>query len=75
MNLHPEKTEPDLKLEPELWTGTLKNVDPEKHGMNMQLKNIFGCRQLYFIKTMRNVICCLKVPLLKVSSQNELIPV
>ena len=36
-------------------------MDPEKHGINMGLKNISNFRKLYFIKTMHNVICCLKV--------------
>ena len=38
------------------WIRTLKNLDPEKHGINMGLKmSLF--RELSFIKTMRNVIC------------------
>ena len=39
---------------------TLKNVDLEKLGINMGLK-ICVALVSYFIKTMRNVICCLKV--------------
>ena len=44
----------------------LKNMDPEKHGINMGLKNICGFRELCFIKTMHNV--CLKVRELTVVS-------
>ena len=40
---------------------TLKNLDPEKHGINMGLKNMSFFRELRFIKTMRNVIYHLKV--------------
>ena len=36
-------------------------MDPEKHGVNMGLKNMSDFRELYFKKIMRNVICCLKV--------------
>ena len=43
----------------------MKNVNPEKHQINIGLKNIFDFRELYFIKTRYNVICCLKVLLLK----------
>ena len=39
-------------------------MDLEKHGMVMGFKNMSGIRELYFKKTMRNVICCLKVCLL-----------
>ena len=38
----------------------MKNIDPEKHRINMGLKDI-DFRELCFKKTMRNVICCLKV--------------
>ena len=43
-------------------TWTLKNMDPGKHGINMGLNlkiylNLVSC----FIKTMRTMICCLKV--------------
>ena len=41
------------------WTQTL-DLDPEKQGPR---KNLFDFRQLFFIKIMRNVICCLKVRL------------
>ena len=44
-------------------TRTLKNLDPEKHGINMGLKNMSDFRKLYFTKTIRNVIFCLKVRL------------
>ena len=36
-------------------------MDPEKHGINMGLKNMSDFRKLCFKKAMRNVICCLKV--------------
>ena len=42
----------------------LKNLDPEKPGINIELKNMSDFRQLCFIKTMRNVIYCLKVRVL-----------
>ena len=45
-------------------TWALKNMDPEKHRINMRLKNMFDFRELCFIKTMHNVICYLKVLLL-----------
>ena len=38
-------------------TWTLKNLDPEKHGINMGLKYMSHFRELRFVKTMRNVIC------------------
>ena len=46
------------------WTRTLENLDPKKHGINLGLRNMSEFRELYFIKTMRNVIYCLKVRLL-----------
>ena len=50
------------------WTWTLdpdpKNLDPEKPGTNIGLKNMSDFRWLCFIKTMRNVIYCLKVRVL-----------
>ena len=36
-------------------------MNPGKHGINMGLKNMSDFRELRFIKTMRNVIYCLKV--------------
>ena len=27
------------------WTWTQKNLDPEKHGINMGLKNMSACRE------------------------------
>ena len=36
-------------------------MDPEKHGINMGLKNMCGLGELFLNKTMRNVICCLKI--------------
>ena len=40
----------------ETWTLTLKYLDPEKHGINMVLKNSSDFRELYFIKIIGNVI-------------------
>ena len=40
----------------ETWTRTLKNLDAEKHGINMVLKNSSDFRGLYFIKIIGNVI-------------------
>ena len=51
-----------LELDP--GSGALKNLDPEKHGINIVLKNLSDFRELYFIKTMRNVISCLNVRVL-----------
>ena len=49
-NLNPES--------PGLWkTWTLKNMESEKHGINMALKNMSDFRELCFKKTMRNMIC------------------
>ena len=51
------------------WIRTL-DQDPEKHGIDMGLKNISDFVELCFIKTMRNMIknilkiCCLKVRVL-----------
>ena len=42
-------------------TWTQKNLDPEKHGINIRLKNMSDFRELFFIKTMRDVIYSLKV--------------
>ena len=52
-NLDPEKIGPRK-------TWTLKNLSPEKHGINIGLKNMSDYRELCFIKTIRNVIYCLK---------------
>ena len=46
------------------WTRTLKNLDPEKPGINIGLKNVSDFTELCFIKTMCNVIYCLKVRVL-----------
>ena len=46
-------------------TWTLKNLDPEKDGTNMGLKNMSDFRE--FIKAMYNVICSLKVCVLSFS--------
>ena len=45
------------------WSRTL-DPDPEKHGINIVLKNMSDFRELCFIKTIRNVIYCLKVRVL-----------
>ena len=51
------------------WIRTL-DLDPEKHEIDMGLKNISDFVELCFIKTMRNMIknilkiCCLKVRVL-----------
>ena len=59
-SLDPEKPVPG-----KTWTlknlRTLKNMDPKKHGINIGLKCMSDFRELCFIKTMRNVIYCLKV--------------
>ena len=46
-----------------IFTRTL-DADPEKPGINIGLRNISDFREFYFIKTMRNVIYCLKVRVL-----------
>ena len=56
-SLDPEKPGPRKN-----WT--LKNLGPEKHGINIGLKNMSDFRDLCFIKTMRHVIYCLKVRVL-----------
>ena len=53
-----------LKRGPGPWTWTLKSMDLEKHGTKMELKNMSDFIEFCFIKTMRNVICCLKVSVL-----------
>ena len=55
---------PDLEKPGLRKTWTLKNLDLEKHGINIGLKNISDFRELCFMKTMRNVIYCLKVHVL-----------
>ena len=45
-------------------TLALTNLDSKKHGTNIGLKNMSNFRELCLIKTMRNVICCLKVRVL-----------
>ena len=45
-------------------TWALKDLDPEKHGINIGLKNMSDFRELCSIKTMLNVIYCLKVRVL-----------
>ena len=39
----------------------MKNVDSEKPGINMGLKNMSDFRELCFKKIICNVICCLEV--------------
>ena len=53
-----------LDPDPGPWTRTLKNLDPEKPGINIGLKNMSDFRELRFTKTIRNVSYCLKVRLL-----------
>ena len=62
-NLDPD-TGPDHANPGPSKTWTTQNLDPQKRGINMRLKNMSDFRGLYFIKTMRNVICFLKVSLL-----------
>ena len=55
-----------LKHRPGPWTRTTKNLDPKnldpkKHEINIGLKCVSDFRELCFIKTMGNVIYCLKV--------------
>ena len=57
-NLDPEKLDPEKPGLLKTWT--LKNIDPEKYGGHMGFKNISDFRELFCLKTMRNVICCLK---------------
>ena len=45
-------------------TRTLKNLDPEKPGVNIGLKNMSDFRELCFIKTIRNMSYGLKVRVL-----------
>ena len=55
--LDPEKLRPPEKPGPKKhW----KHWKPEKHWINMTLKSLSYFRELFFIKIMRNVICCLK---------------
>ena len=54
-----------LDPDPEPWTRTLKNLDPEKSGINIGLKNMSDFRELCFTKTIRNVSYCLKVRVLR----------
>ena len=46
------------------WTRTLENLDPEKPGINIGLKNMSDFRELCFMKTIRNVSYYLKVRVL-----------
>ena len=57
LDLDPEKPGPR-----KYWT--LKDLDPEKHGINIGLTNMSDLRELCFVKTMRNAIYCLKVRVL-----------
>ena len=41
------------------------DMDPEYHGTSMGNKIISGFRDLCFITTMHNVICCLKLGVLR----------
>ena len=53
-----------LDPDPGSWTRTLKNLEPEKPGINIGLKNMSDFRELCFTKTIRNVSYCLKVRVL-----------
>ena len=53
-NLDPEKHGPKK-------TWTLKNMNPGKYGVNMGGTKIYVCLNSLYIKSMRSVICCLKV--------------
>ena len=57
-NLDPGPEKPGLILRPgpRPWSETLKNLNPEKHGINMRLKNTADLRALYSIKTNCNLI-------------------
>ena len=60
--------DPDLEKAGPSKTWTLKYMYPENmHEINMGLKNMSDFRELCFIKTMRNAICCsrLKVIIIK----------
>ena len=50
-------------------TWTLKNLDPEKHGINMGLKNRSAFREF---SEMHNVICSLEVCVLTLISKLNL---
>ena len=77
-NLDPDKSGPRKTLTLKTWTlknlnpekpgrrktWTLKNMDPEKDGIDLVLKNLSDFSELCFIKTMRNLIYCLKVRVL-----------
>ena len=52
-----------FKATSKTWTRTL-DPDPEKHGINIGLKNMSDFRELCFIKTMRIMIYCLEVRVL-----------
>ena len=53
-----KKLDPEKSGSSKTWT--LKNMDPGKHRINIGFKNMSDFRELCFIKTMRNVICCFK---------------
>ena len=38
-------------LDSKTWTRTQKNLDPEKPGINIVVKNMSDCRDLCFMKT------------------------
>ena len=59
-NLEPEKPGPKNS-----WTLKNMDMDPEYHGTSMGNKIISGFRDLCFITTMHNVICCLKLGVLR----------
>ena len=56
--------DPDPKKSGPWKTWTLKNLDPEKPGINIGLKNLYDFKELCFTKIIRNVSYCLKVRVL-----------
>ena len=56
--------DPDPKKSGPWKTWTLKNLDPEKPGINIGLKNLYDFKELCFTKIIHNVSYCLKVRVL-----------
>ena len=63
INLFPMKIMLPKQATSKTWTRTL-DLDPEKPGINIGLKNMSDFRELCFTKTIRNVSYCLKVRVL-----------
>ena len=55
MSMWDLSAEPFVRATSKTYTWNL-NQDPEKPGINMGLKNMPDSRELYFMKTVRNVI-------------------